>query len=287
MNNRLRSAARLLGVMLLCGAIAFLAGAVVPNHSVRLGSAAAETSPRGDTALDIALIGKATASTEASGSPASNAIDGSASTDWCSTEWTGSLTVDLGRVRSLDGFGVTLGDTSTTALVNISYGTTAGSLTPVPGAQQQSVPAGRTGLLAVRPRLDQGPVRADRRDRQRRDAAVHRRVSPVRARADERDPGPRRRPVVRAAGRGGRRPLHGQRRPRVGAVDPRRARHELRPAAPVGQPPGRLQRPRERPADGAAHQGRRRQAVPRHPLLGLLGGPAPTRTSPPPGRGRT
>jgi hypothetical protein len=83
----------------------------------------------------------ATASTEASGAPASNAIDGSASTDWCSTEWTGSLTVDPGRVRALDGFGVTLGDTSTTALVNISYGTTAGSMTPVPGAQQQSVPA--------------------------------------------------------------------------------------------------------------------------------------------------
>ena len=143
MNKRLRSAARLLGVMLLCGAVAFLVGAVVPSHSVRLGSAAAETSPRGETALDIALTGTATASTEASGSPASNAIDGSASTDWCSTEWTGSVTVDLGRVRSLDGFGVTLGDTSTTALVNISYGTTAGSLSPIPGAQQQSVPAGQ------------------------------------------------------------------------------------------------------------------------------------------------
>ncbi|MGA8718807.1 MAG: glycosyl hydrolase 53 family protein [Solirubrobacteraceae bacterium] len=141
MNNRLRHAVRLLGVMLVCGATAYIAGAAVPNHSVRLGSAAAETSPRGETSLDIALTGTATASTEASGSPASNGIDGSASTDWCSTEWTGSLTVDLGRVRALAGFGVTLGDTSTTALVDISYGTTAGALTPLPGAQQQSVPA--------------------------------------------------------------------------------------------------------------------------------------------------
>ena len=41
MNNRLRSAVRLLGVMLVCGATAFIAGAGVPNHSVRLGSAAA------------------------------------------------------------------------------------------------------------------------------------------------------------------------------------------------------------------------------------------------------
>ena len=143
MNNRLRSSVRLLGVLLLCGASAFLAGAVVPNHSVRLGNAAAdESSHGGATSLDIGLTGTATASTEASGSPAANAIDGSASTDWCSTEWTGSLTIDLGQVRSLDGFGLTLGSTATTALVNLSYGTTAGSLQPVPDAQQQSVPAG-------------------------------------------------------------------------------------------------------------------------------------------------
>ena len=143
MNNRLRSSVRLLGVLLLCGASAFLAGAVVPNHSVRLGNAAAdEWSHGGETSLDIGLTGTATASTEASGSPAANAIDGSASTDWCSTEWTGSLTIDLGQVRSLDGFGLTLGSTATTALVNLSYGTTAGSLQPVPDAQQQSVPAG-------------------------------------------------------------------------------------------------------------------------------------------------
>jgi len=142
MNNRLRSLVRLLGVLLLCGASAFLAGAAVPNHSVRLGNAAADEWSHGGTSLDIALTGTATASTEAGGSPAANAIDGSASTDWCSTEWTGSVTVDLGRVRSLDGFGLTLGSTATTALVNLSYGTTPGSLQPAPDAQQQSVPAG-------------------------------------------------------------------------------------------------------------------------------------------------
>ncbi|HUA06139.1 MAG TPA: glycosyl hydrolase 53 family protein [Solirubrobacteraceae bacterium] len=142
MNRRLRSAIRVLGVVVLCGAAAFVAGAVVPNRSARLGSAAAQTYPRDSTALDIALTGTASASTEASGSPAMNAIDGSASTDWCSTQWTGDLTVDLGRVRTLDGFGLTLGSTATTALVNLSYGTTAGSLAPVANAQQQSVPAG-------------------------------------------------------------------------------------------------------------------------------------------------
>jgi arabinogalactan endo-1,4-beta-galactosidase len=142
MNKRLRSTVRLLGVVLLCGAAAFLAGAALPSRSVRPGNAVAQTYPRNSTALDIALTGTATASTEASGSPAANAIDGSASTDWCSTEWTGNLTVDLGRVRTLDGFGLTLGDSASTALVNLSYGTTAGSLTPVPNAHEQSVPAG-------------------------------------------------------------------------------------------------------------------------------------------------
>src|ERR1700728_1217326 len=77
-----------------------------------------------NTALNIALTpsATATASTQASGDPASNAIDGDASTDWCATQWTGSLTVDLGHVRSLSGLGLTLGQTTTTALVDLSYG---------------------------------------------------------------------------------------------------------------------------------------------------------------------
>ena len=56
-----------------------------------------------------------------------------------SRRWTRSR---VGRVRPLDGFGVTLGDAATRALVNISDGATAESLTPAPDSQQQSVPAG-------------------------------------------------------------------------------------------------------------------------------------------------
>jgi arabinogalactan endo-1,4-beta-galactosidase len=93
------------------------------------------------TALNVALTGTASGSTNASGSPARNAIDGDASTQWGSTKWTGSLTVDLGQVRTLSGVGVTLGATTTTALVNLSYATTSGAWQPVPGGQQQSVPA--------------------------------------------------------------------------------------------------------------------------------------------------
>ena len=43
MNNRLRSTVRVFGVVLVCGATAFVAGAAVPSRSVRLGSAVAET----------------------------------------------------------------------------------------------------------------------------------------------------------------------------------------------------------------------------------------------------
>jgi arabinogalactan endo-1,4-beta-galactosidase len=90
------------------------------------------------TALNVALAGSATASTEASGSPASNAIDGDASTQWCSTQYTGDVTVDLGSVRTLNGFGLTLGSGATTALVNISAGDDPSALTPVGDLQQQT-----------------------------------------------------------------------------------------------------------------------------------------------------
>ncbi len=90
------------------------------------------------TALNVALAGTATASTQADGSPASNAIDGDATTQWCSTEWTGNVTVDLGSVRTLNGFGLTLGSGATTALVNISAGTDPSALSPVPDLQQQT-----------------------------------------------------------------------------------------------------------------------------------------------------
>jgi Glycosyl hydrolase family 53/F5/8 type C domain len=127
---------------LLSCALALAAGAFAPDRAGRLGSALADSPAPPGTSVDIALTGTATGSSAASGDPAANAIDGSASTNWCSTEWTGSVTVDLGRVRSLNGFDLTLGSVATTALVNLSYGTTADALHPVTDAQQQSVPAG-------------------------------------------------------------------------------------------------------------------------------------------------
>jgi arabinogalactan endo-1,4-beta-galactosidase len=133
--------------------LAVRGGAPLPTSPARIAATATATAAGTATAeadqhrpiqtsLNIALEGTATADTEASGSPATDAIDGSASTDWCATQWTGEVTVDLGRVRTLDGLGLTLGRTATTALVNFSAGDDPATLKPVPNATQQSAPAG-------------------------------------------------------------------------------------------------------------------------------------------------
>src|SRR6516225_12395214 len=124
------------------GRRAACAGLVVAAALLVAPAALGQSSKAPRMALNIALTGTASGSTNATGSPARNAIDGDASTQWCSSKWRGSLTVDLGQVRPLSGIGVTLGATTTTALVNLSYATTSGAWQPVPDGQQQSVPAG-------------------------------------------------------------------------------------------------------------------------------------------------
>src|ERR1700722_17847526 len=47
--------------------------------------------------VNWALSGTASATSAESGEPASNAIDGDAGTDWCTSGWTGTLEVDLER----------------------------------------------------------------------------------------------------------------------------------------------------------------------------------------------
>jgi arabinogalactan endo-1,4-beta-galactosidase len=142
MNDHPRGLRRPLVIAVLGCALIFVGGSPVAGRGIGVAQASAKAQSPDSTALDSALTGTASASSEASASPASAAIDGDASTAWCSTQWTGSLTVDLGRVQSLDGLGVTLGNTATSALVDLSYGTTPGSLQPVAQAQHQSVPAG-------------------------------------------------------------------------------------------------------------------------------------------------
>ncbi|MGD0558117.1 MAG: glycosyl hydrolase 53 family protein [Streptosporangiaceae bacterium] len=76
--------------------------------------------------VNWAIDGTATATTAESGYPAANAIDGDASTDWCTDGWTGTLTVDLGQARDLTDLGITLDNTSPSASATLEYASTAG-----------------------------------------------------------------------------------------------------------------------------------------------------------------
>ena len=77
--------------------------------------------------MNWALAGTATATTAESGKGAPNAIDGDAGTDWCTSGWTGTLTVDLGQVRSLADLGITLDAASPSASATIELASTAGA----------------------------------------------------------------------------------------------------------------------------------------------------------------
>src|SRR5207237_7195065 len=70
--------------------------------------------------VDLALAGSATASSAQAASPASNAIDGSASTTWCPATGAASLVVDLGRERRLQSVGLTLPASDPPATVSVA-----------------------------------------------------------------------------------------------------------------------------------------------------------------------
>src|SRR5580698_3312067 len=92
--------------------------------------------------VNWALSGQATANSTETGSPASNAIDGDAGTDWCTSAWTGSLVVDLGQVRSLSDLGITLDATSPSASATIQVASQAGDWQAVPAAKNVALDPG-------------------------------------------------------------------------------------------------------------------------------------------------
>jgi arabinogalactan endo-1,4-beta-galactosidase len=102
------------------------ARAVVQGAHATRGAAQA-TEDRTIPTVNWALSGTATATTAETANPAANAIDGDASTDWCTSGWTGTLTVDLGQLRDLTDLGLTLDNTSPSASATIQYAATAGA----------------------------------------------------------------------------------------------------------------------------------------------------------------
>ena len=102
------------------------------------GSTAADREARADggggaaPTVNWALAGTASASNAESGKPAADAVDGDAGTDWCTSGYTGTLTVDLGQVRSLADLGLTLDAASPSASATIELASTAGAWQRVP-----------------------------------------------------------------------------------------------------------------------------------------------------------
>jgi hypothetical protein len=82
--------------------------------------------------VNWALAGTASARNAESGKPAAAAADGDAGTDWCTSGYTGALTVDLGQVRSLADLGLTLDTASPSASATIELASTAGAWQQVP-----------------------------------------------------------------------------------------------------------------------------------------------------------
>ena len=124
-------------------AVALMTGtsAATPAHAPQARARSAGSPGTSQLSVDWALSGQATATSAQSGDPAPDAADGSASTSWCGTSYTDSLTVDLGQARPLDGLGITLADGSPSATASISV---AG-----PGGGWQVLPAAR--LVAADP----------------------------------------------------------------------------------------------------------------------------------------
>ena len=113
------------------------------------GAAAAAPDPGGAPVVNWALAGQASADSTASGSPAANAIDGDAGTDWCTSAWTGTLTVDLGQVRSLSDLGITLDSSSPSASATIKTAATSGDWQTVPAASNVALDPGNPMYLPL------------------------------------------------------------------------------------------------------------------------------------------
>jgi len=134
------------------GAAALLASALVtgPAHATAHVSANNNIGTNNKPlTVNWALDGTATATNSNAGSPPANAADGDAGTDWCTNSWTGTLTIDLGQARNLDGLGITLDSSSPSASAIIQGGTGAGALTDLPSEKNIALDPGSPMYFTV------------------------------------------------------------------------------------------------------------------------------------------
>src|SRR5437868_4502981 len=74
--------------------------------------------------VNVAVDAAATASSETADHPAMLATDGNAATTWCPATGSGTLTIDLGRMTEISGFGITLAGAVATGNVEIALAPT-------------------------------------------------------------------------------------------------------------------------------------------------------------------
>ncbi|MBO0868966.1 MAG: glycosyl hydrolase 53 family protein, partial [Micromonosporaceae bacterium] len=116
------------------------------------GASGASVAPVGSGAglsVNLAVGDAATASSTAAGTSPSNAVDGSATTAWCATQWTGDLSVDLGAVTAIDSVGITLGAAASPSTVAIDLATTAGAWQPVASARNLALNGNTPSYVAL------------------------------------------------------------------------------------------------------------------------------------------
>ena len=105
--------------------------------------------PQPAPSINWALSGQASADTAQTGDPASNAIDGDAGTDWCPNAWEGTLTIDLGQQRSLNGIGITLDAAAPSADATIQLASSPGQWTTLRSATNLALDAGNPMYLPL------------------------------------------------------------------------------------------------------------------------------------------
>jgi arabinogalactan endo-1,4-beta-galactosidase len=126
------------------GALPLLSAPAAPGAHV-----ATLPGPGRGLGVNWALSGQASADTEQSGEPAAAAIDGDAGTDWCPNAWQGTLTVDLGQVRTLNAVGITLDASAPAADATIQLATTAGGWVTLPTAGNLALDPGQPMYVPV------------------------------------------------------------------------------------------------------------------------------------------
>jgi len=139
------------------------AGGTAADGGARMAGGGGTAAPT----VNWALAGTASASNAESGKPAADAVDGDAGTDWCTSGYTGTLTVDLGQVRSLADLGLTLDAASPSASATIELASTAGAWQQVPGLRNVALGPGQPAVLPAAVRQPGQVRRADRVQRHR------------------------------------------------------------------------------------------------------------------------